>query len=103
MTQPAVERGADPVQSLIDGNLPGGFALRCPIKVEVWREGEEYVAVAPDLLIHSFGANADEAVAQLRQDLVDQLRRLEELGDRLAPRMVAQRDRLRRSLTSGRA
>jgi hypothetical protein len=83
---------------LIDGALPDGFALHNPLAVDFWREGTEYVASAPSIGVHAFGQSEDEAVANLRAEIVALYRRLEELGDRLAPRMVTQRDRLRQAL-----
>jgi len=81
--------------AVLNGALPGGYVLRTPVNVDVWREGTEIVADAPDLNIHAFGADADTALVNLGTRIVDQLARLEELGDRLAPRMARERDRLR--------
>jgi hypothetical protein len=86
-------------RSAIQGSLPGGFELYDSVPVDVWQEGPEYVAAAPDLDVHAFGATEDEALTNLRAQLVEQFRRLEDLGDHLAPRMVAQRDRLRHALS----
>jgi transcriptional regulator with XRE-family HTH domain len=81
-----------------EGVLPSDFFLDDRIAVETWREGSEYVADAPDLGVHAFGQSEEEAVANLGAQVVERLRRLEELGDRLTPRMTAQRDRLRELL-----
>ena len=88
---------------VLDGGLPGGFSLRAPVDVAVWREGAEFVADVPDLNLHAFGADADTALANLRARIVDQFARLDELGDRLAPRMKRERDRLRDLLVAPRA
>lgn len=103
MLRPTIEHEAVPIQTIIDGALPGGFALRDPVGVEVWQEGEEYVAAVPDLLIHAFGDSVDDALASLRHEIVAHRERLEDLGDRLAPRMAAQLNQLRRLVISGRA
>lgn len=89
--------------TVLNGALPGGYALRSPVSVAVWREGTEVVADAPDLNIHAFGADADAAMANLGARIVDQYARLEDLGDRLAPRMARERDRLRDLLVAPRA
>ena len=80
---------------LLEGELPGGYALRGPIEVVVWPEGTEAVADAPDLNVHAFGPDADAALANLATRVVDHFERLEEPGERLAPRMRRERDRLR--------
>lgn len=103
MLHPAVEHEVDPVPTVIEGALADGFALRDSVRVEVWQEGEEYVAAAPDLLIHAFGESVDDAVANLRHEIIAHLRRLEALSDRLSPRLVAQLNQLRRLVTSVRA
>lgn len=77
------------------GSLPGGYGLRSPIPVSVWPESGEFVADSPDVNIHAFGPSADEAVDNLGGQIVDQWLRLEAFGDRLAPRMSRDRDRLR--------
>jgi hypothetical protein len=103
MPQPVAAHEIEPIKTVIDGSLPGGFTLRDPVDVDVWKEGAEYVAAAPSLLIHAFGVSVDDAMANLRHEIVMQVRRLEDLGDRLAPRMVAQRDQLRRLVVRDRA
>ncbi len=80
---------------VFEGPLPDGYELRAPVAVEVWREGGEVVADAPDLDLHAFGTDVDAALAALGVRIVDHLTRLEELGDGLAPRMLRERDRLR--------
>jgi hypothetical protein len=77
------------------GALPGGYALRSPIPVTVWDEGADVVADAPELDLHAFGGDADAAVANLGVRIVEHFERLEELGDRMAPRMRRERERLR--------
>jgi hypothetical protein len=97
--QPSVAkryRSARP--STIDGALADGLTLHEPVVVVTWKEGSEYVADATDLGVHAFGATEAEALTQLRSRIVEQFWRLEVLGDRLAPRMAAQRDRLRHAL-----
>jgi hypothetical protein len=87
-----------PRRKLIEGALLDGFVLHDRVAIDTWQEGTEYVADAPDLGVLAFGQSEDEAVANLRSQIVDQYRRLEDLGDRLTPRMAAQRDRLRHAL-----
>lgn len=95
MTQSAVRQETESAQVVIDGLLPGGFALCSPVTVEVWHEGDEYVAAAPDLSVHAFGPTTEAAIASLRQTIVDIHLLLEDDSVRLAPPIVAQRDRLR--------
>ena len=38
-----------------------------PIKVEIFKEGDVFVAVAPDLSVSSFGDTIEEARASLRE------------------------------------
>lgn len=88
--------GSSPERRLsIEGGLAGGYALRCPVAVTVWEEGAEVVADAPDLDLHAFGDDTDAAVMNLRARIVAHLARLEALGDRLAPRLRDERQRLR--------
>lgn len=90
------ETGSAPDRSLtIEGGLAGGYVLRRPVSVTVWEEGAEIVVDAPDLDLHAFGDDTDAAVMHLRARIVAHLERLEELGERLAPRLRDQRQRLR--------
>jgi hypothetical protein len=75
--------------------LPRGYALKTPVSVAVWREGREYVADAADLNLHAFGPDEEAALTNLRERIVRHFERLEELGDRLASRLVTERNRLR--------
>jgi putative transcriptional regulator len=84
--------------AVIQGPLFDEFVLREPVTVKLWREGAEFVAEASELGVHAFGRSEDDAMANLRSHIVEQFRRLEELDGRLAPRMIAQRDRLRQAL-----
>jgi hypothetical protein len=79
----------------LEGALPGGYALRAPVRVTVWDEGADVVADAPDLDLHAFGDDADTAVANLGSRIVAHFERLEALENRLAPRMRRERDHLR--------
>jgi hypothetical protein len=71
----------------ISGSLGRGFRLTASVQIHVWQEGEEYVAAAPDFDVHAFGKRRDEAVANLRQRLIDQTIRLSQMADRLGPGM----------------
>jgi hypothetical protein len=58
------------------GSLPGGFVLQHPLRAEVWIEQGEYVADAPELNVHAFGATRAEALDNLRAAIVEQRSRL---------------------------
>ena len=88
---------------VLEGSLPGGYALRAPVRVVLWQEGAEVVADAPDLHLHAFGNDAEAALTILGGRIVDQFTRLDEMGERLAPRMMRERDLLRRHLVLPRA
>ncbi len=89
-----VDEGAVPTSVLLQGELPSGYALQSPVRVVIWREGDEYVADPVDVDLHAFGSDAEAALNNLAERLVDQWRRLSELGEKLAPRTQAERERL---------
>ena len=78
----------------LQGELTNGFALRYPLDVHVWIAGAEWAADAPRLNLHSYGDNRDEAIANLKAEIVDQLRLLREQDEQLSPAMADQRDLL---------
>lgn len=82
----------------IRGALPGGYWLLAPLPVRVRIEIGEYVAEQPHLALHAFGENAIDAIYNLRDELVEHHTGLEEMGDRLSPPLLRQRDLLRRLL-----
>ncbi len=86
--------------AVLEGEIGQGYALRSPIQIALWREGREVVADAPDLNLHAFGHDTDEARRNLGASLIEQFRRLEELGDKLGPGLMAERDRLRQLLVT---
>ena len=88
-----LERGEERID--LRGRLDAELALRSPVAVRLWREADEYVADAPDLNLYAFGTTKDEAIAHLRVQIAEQHRRLEELGNRLAPPARVVADRLR--------
>lgn len=71
----------------IEGQLSDELDLSRPVRVEVWLEGGEFVADATEFNVHAFGATRDEAVANLRDVLVDQRRRFLSLRNHLSPSM----------------
>ncbi len=80
----------------LSGVLIDGWALHEPISVYIYAEGDEFVATYDDPIpVNAFGATRDDAVAQLRQEIVEHLQWLDDAGDALAPRLIRQRERLR--------
>lgn len=88
------EVGAQTVQLEIEGDLPGGYLLRQPLAIAVWREGDEYVAAARAVGVHGFGSDSHAAIDSLRDEIIAYGLRLTEFGDRLSPRLAAERVRL---------
>ena len=80
---------------VLDGRLSNGCALRHPLLVQVWQEGDEFVADSADFNLHAFGGDPEEALQNLRQHLVNHLAFLEEQEDKLVPRLARDRERLR--------
>jgi hypothetical protein len=78
----------------LDGDLPEGFKLSGPIRIEVWIENDEYVADAVDLDLHAFGTTRDEALEHVRSLIVEQHQRLGTLRGHLSPLMQKQAARL---------
>ncbi len=74
----------------IEGQLADDLALARPVRVEVWLERGEFVADVAEFNLHAFGTTPDEGIANLREALVAQRRRLLTLHDRLSSSM--QRD-----------
>jgi len=85
----------------IKGELPDGRWLRYALPVVVHVEQGEYVASQPQLDLFAFGSDAIEAIYGLRDEIVVAHDRLEELGGALSPRLVRQRDLLRKLLDTG--
>jgi hypothetical protein len=83
----------------ITGELPSGYWLHYAIPVYVRLEGSEFVASQPQLAIMAFGDSPADAILNLRADLVEHYERLLELGDRLGPQLVRQRDFMRKLFT----
>ena len=71
----------------IEGKLSDELALSRPVRVEVWPENREFVADAAEFNVHAFGAARDEAIANLRAELVEHWQRFLTLRDRLSPSM----------------
>jgi hypothetical protein len=90
-----IATGEASFSSLISGELLGGFRLLLPLSVNVWREGDEFVAEQPDIPVHAFGTTAEDALSELKAALVEQRMRLDQLGDQLSPRFRRERDLLR--------
>ena len=63
--------------------------------VRISGEGDEIVAEQEDFRLHAFGHNRQEAMANLRVALLEHLDELNEMGERLSPRLMADRDLLR--------
>lgn len=80
---------------VVAGRLPDGYECSKPMPVQVWREGPEYVAAAVDIGLHAFGDTLDETLHELGESVVGHLKRLDELDDRLSPRLAAEREKLR--------
>jgi hypothetical protein len=74
----------------IFGSLGGGYCLQEPVEVHVWADNEEYIADAPGLNLHAFGADREEALLSLRERIVEEFEFLRSEADagRLAPRMA---------------
>lgn len=75
----------------LEGQMPGGYLLAERLSVRVIFVGTEFVAEQRRLDLHAFGDTAIEAVLNLRERVVQHYRRLEELGERLSPRLKEQR------------
>jgi hypothetical protein len=71
------------------GRLVGPYALRGPLQIHLWIENGEYVADAPALNLHAFGADRDDALSNLRERIVEEYEFLRSEEGRLAPRMAA--------------
>lgn len=71
----------------LGGQLPRGYRLCQPIDVRVWIENDEFVADSEDLRVRGFGDDPDEAVAYLKDQIVDQFLRLREHQGQLAEPM----------------
>jgi hypothetical protein len=71
----------------IEGELSGELCLSRPVRIEVWQEGGDFIADAAEFNVHAFGTTRDEAVANLRDEIVEQRQRLLTLRDRLSPSM----------------
>ena len=71
----------------IGGALPGGYVLRQPLPVHLWREGREFVAASEYLSLHGYGNSPREALDELKAAIVEQHERLTTLENRLVPRM----------------
>ncbi len=72
----------------LTGALTAGYRLNTPIQVHVWSMDGEYVVSASDLLVTAFGPDRDEALKSLREAIVEQRERLDELDGRLSQRML---------------
>ena len=90
------EAGAYQESYYIHGDLGDGYYLREALSVLVWMESGEFVATQPHLRLHAFGDDTFEAIINLSQVIVDHFNRLEELGDRVSPRLGYDRSVLRR-------
>lgn len=71
----------------IEGRLPRGYLITAPVRLHLWREGDEFVVEAPELEVHAFGATREEAIDNLRGRLVDRRNALAEASGRLGPGM----------------
>jgi hypothetical protein len=83
----------------ITGEMPGGHWLYYALPVRIRIEGSEFVAIQPQLSLMAFGNSPGDAILNLRTDLVEHYERLVELGNRLGPQLVRQRDLLRKLFT----
>lgn len=98
---PFMEPGHGDIEALMfDGPMPDGYGLRHPIQIHVWTEAGEYVADAPELNVHSFGADRGAAIGHLTQLIVSHYERLERHGDKLSQLMTEDRERLRNALVA---
>ncbi|RIK35539.1 MAG: hypothetical protein DCC58_20370 [Chloroflexi bacterium] len=80
----------------ISGSLDGAWELLDPISVYVYAEGDEFVATYDDPIpINAFGVTREDAIANLRTEIVEHLQWLEGADTALAPRLMRQRARLR--------
>jgi hypothetical protein len=75
----------DEVRQELGGVLPDGFMLRRPLIARIWFEHGEYIADVDELNLRGFGDTPTDAIDYLRHQVVSQYRRLQNLGDRLAP------------------
>jgi hypothetical protein len=71
----------------LTGDLSREFRLARPIRVEVWIEQGEFVADAPELNLHAFGADRTEALANLSLRVVEQRHGFQALRGRLSAQM----------------
>lgn len=83
----------------IQPKMGKGLNFARPIGVELWREGEEFVAESPEFDVHAFGNDRAEALMALIQYLPTHLRLLESEGDNLAPWLIETRDALHELLS----
>lgn len=88
---------------VLNGRLPNGCELRFPVSIQVWQEGDEFVADSADFNLHTFGTDPEDALQNLRQYLVEHFARLEEQGDKLGPGLARDRERLRSLIIAPRA
>lgn len=82
------------------GELPGGRWLRGALPVHVRLEGAEFVARQPHLGVFAFGETSIIAVMNLVDEIADHHATLEAAGERLAPRLVRQRDLFRHLISA---
>ncbi len=73
----------------IQGPLIGRYVLREPVLIHLWIDNGEYVADAPNLNLHGFGADDVQALTDVRERIVEEYEFLRSEADRLSPRMTA--------------
>lgn len=70
----SVFRGRDP-----EGERPDAWIALTGV---IWREGDDWVSLCPDLNVSSFGSSDEEAYDELMDAVCTYLNALEELGER---------------------
>lgn len=91
----AARHAVDDDWAVLAGDLDGGHRLCMQLPARLYREGNEHVASLVDYPINAFGATAEEAVAQLKREIVGHFLWLEDAGDKLTPRLAREREQLR--------
>ena|SRR5437763_4689477 len=84
--------------SFVEGSLPGGKYLVYPIVVWIQRDDGEFLVSECHFYIHASGSTVQEAIAEFKRILSEELDLLTADEDELGPRQQAQLQYLRNAI-----